>query len=231
MFRSAVLTLCFLLLPLHGAAHAATTATPRPGLDYEILAMPQATFAPGKIEVAEVFGYGCIHCARFQPLVNAWRKSMPTEARWQYVPAVFGGVSDNFARAYFASEILGVQPLTHDAVFKGVFEDKVLKTGSADEIAGLYAQLGVDRARFVNVMQSAGVTAKLARARQFAINTGITDTPTIILNGKVRIMVTSDRGFQGALDTLDYFLAKEVAASVGSSLKAKAAPTKSKAGV
>jgi thiol:disulfide interchange protein DsbA len=50
------------------------------------------------------------------------------------------------------------------------------------------------------------VTAKLNRARQFALRTGVTATPTIIVAGKYRLNVTQDRGFPGMLNTLNYVI-------------------------
>lgn len=188
---------------------AASGPAPRLGVDYEVMPIPQPTYGQGKIEVAEVFSYRCIHCAEFQPSVNIWKKTMPADVRWEYVPGVFGGSWDDFARAYFAAEILGVQKRTHDAVFKGVFVDQLIKTGTLEEIADMYGKLGVDKTKFLGTMQSFGVTAKLNRARQFALRTGVTATPTIIVNGKYRINVTADRGFNGMLSTLNYVIAKE----------------------
>lgn len=188
---------------------AAPAAVPRAGVDYEVLTVPQPTYGQGKIEVAEVFSYQCIHCAEFQPSVNAWKKSLPTDVRWEYVPAVFGGTWDNFARAFLAAQILGVQPRTHDLVFKGVFVDKLIKGGSLEEIADMYAKFGVDRAKFLATMKSFGVTAKLNRAKQFALRTGITATPTIIVNGKYRVNVTTDRGFPGMLSAVNYLIVQE----------------------
>jgi len=220
-----LLTCLFLLLPLSAVAQALSAAAPsagqfRAGVDYEVLPTPQPLYGsvqPGKIEVAEVFSYGCIHCAQFQPFVNAWRKTMPASARWEYVPAVFGGHWDNFARAYYAAEALGVQKKTHDAVFKGVFTDQMVKKGTPEEIADLYAKLGVDRAKFLSAMQSFGVTAKLNRAKQFALRTGISGTPTLIVNGKYRINVTQDRGFDGMLATANYLIARERSATATTS--------------
>ena len=101
---------------------------------------------------------------------------------------------------------------THDAVFKAVFVDQSIKTGTQDEIADTYAKWGVDRAKFLATMQSFGVTAKLNRARQFAMRTGVNATPTIIINGKYRVVVTQDRGFPGMLATTNFLIAKERAA-------------------
>src|SRR4249919_87352 len=102
---------------------------PQAGHDYDLLATPQPTWGQGKIEVAEVFSYRCIHCAEFQPHVNAWKKSMPTDVRWEYVPAAFGGTWDTFARAFYAAQLMNIQPRTHDLVFKGVFVDQAAGDG------------------------------------------------------------------------------------------------------
>lgn len=182
----------------------------RVGVDYEILPTPQPTYGSGKIEVAEVFSYRCSHCAQFQPFVNNWKETMSVDVRWEYVPAAFGKSWDDFARAYFAAEILGAQKKTHDAVFKALFIDQV-KAGTLEEIADMYASFGVDRAKFLATMRSFGVTAKLNRARQFMLRTGVNATPTIIVNGKYRVNVTSDRGFDGMLATVTYLVGREQA--------------------
>jgi thiol:disulfide interchange protein DsbA len=195
-------------------APASSGFVPRPGTDFEVISPAQPTWGTGKIEVAEVFSYRCIHCAEFQPKVNAWKaKSLPADARWEYVPAVFGGTWDTFARAYFAAQLMGIQPKTHDKVFNGVFVDQSAGNGSLEDIAKMYSAWGVDQAKFLAAMNSFGVTAKINRAKQFAMRTGITATPTIIVNGKYRVNVTQDRGFEGMLATTNYLIAKERAAA------------------
>lgn len=211
MIRALLIALFLIALPTSGQAQLlASAAAPRLGIDYEILPTAQPTFGRGGgIEIAEVFSYRCSHCAQFQPVVNTWRKTLPAGVRWVYVPAAFGGSWDSFARAYYAAERLGVLDKTHDAVFKGVFVDQLVKTGTPDELADLYATFGVDRARFLSTMASAGVTAKLATAKQFALSTGIQGTPTLIVNGKYRLAPTADRGFDGLITALNFVLAKE----------------------
>src|SRR5687768_1504581 len=172
-----------------------TGEPPRPGIDYEILESPQPTWGRGKIEVAEVFGYTCIHCAHLQPELDAWHQRMPADVRFEYVPAAFGGAWDAFARAYFAAELLGVREKTHNDVFDAIHVKRSVTGTSDDDVANLYEGMGVDRAKFLAAMSSFGVTAKLAKARQFAQRTGINATPTVIVNGKYRVMSTPDRGF------------------------------------
>jgi len=182
---------------------------PRLGIDYEILEAPQPTWGRGKIEVVEVFGYTCPHCAHFQPEVNAWHKTLPADVRFEYVPAAFGGPWDAMAKAFYAAEALGVRERTHDAVFDKIHKEHMLVSATDDEVADLYASLGVDRAKFLAQLTSFGTNAKIARARQFATRTGVTGTPTMIIAGKYRVNVTRDRGFEGMLATVNYLVALE----------------------
>jgi thiol:disulfide interchange protein DsbA len=186
-----------------------TGEAPRLGVDYEILEAPQPTWGRGKIEVVEVFGYTCPHCAHFQPEVNEWHKTLPADVRFEYVPAAFGGAWDAFAKAFYAAEALGVRERTHDAVFDAIHNKHAITGVGDEEIADLYASLGVDRAKFLAQMTSFGVNAKIAKARQFATRTGVTGTPTMIVNGKYRVNVTQDRGFKGMLAAVDYLVALE----------------------
>ena len=208
MIRKFIVTLCLAVSPLLASAQA-LNSVPRLGVDYEILPTTQPTYGQGKIEIAEVFSYGCIHCFHFQPLVNEWQKKMPADVRWEYVPAGFGGPFDEFARAFFAAQILGVQKKTHDAVFKGVFVDHYVTEATPAQLADLYARFGVDRGKFLSTMAGEEVKARFAKAHEFALRTGIEGTPTLIVNGKYRITGRATDGLQGMLKTLDYVLARE----------------------
>ena len=171
MIRRTLLALLF-LAPFAASAQL-KPGVPVAGKDYIVLAAAQPTWGTGGIEVAEVFSYSCIHCAEFQPMVNAWKKKLPADVKFVYVPAVFGGVWDNSARAFFAAEALGVQPRTHDAIFKAFFIDRSVKSGSVEDLADVYAKLGVNRTKMLETMNGFTVSSKLNRARQFALRAGV----------------------------------------------------------
>jgi thiol:disulfide interchange protein DsbA len=207
MIRRTLLALLF-LAPFAASAQL-KPGVPVAGKDYIVLAAAQPTWGTGGIEVAEVFSYSCIHCAEFQPMVNAWKKKLPADVKFVYVPAVFGGVWDNTARAYFAAEALGVQPRTHDAIFKAFFIDRSVKSGSVEDLADVYAKLGVNRKKMLETMNGFTVSSKLNRARQFALRTGVNATPTLIVNGKYRITAKS---LENSLQVADFLIQKERAA-------------------
>jgi thiol:disulfide interchange protein DsbA len=223
MIRSILMSL-LLATPLVASAQL-QPGIPVAGKDYVVLSPAQPTWGTGGIEVAEVFSYSCIHCAEFQPLVNSWKKSQAKDVRFTYVPAVFGGVWDNAARAYFGAEALGVVNKTQDAMFKAFFIDKTVKTGSVEELADVYASLGVNRPKILSAMNSFTVSAKLNRAKQFALRTGVNSTPTMIINGKYRVLGGPVAGQKGILITTDYLVQKERALLKATAPAKTATPT------
>ena len=203
--RRFVSLLVVLLLALP-AAWATDSAQPVEGRDYVVIDDPQP-YAPldGKIEVVEVFGYWCPHCAEFQPMLSAWTRKLPSDVRFTYVPAVFTA-GDSFARGYFAAEHFGALARTHDAMFSAIHAQGLLPTNATvGEIAGYYGQQGLDAAKVQAYMQSPTVDARLEHARQFALHSGVEGTPTLIIDGRYRITA---RTHEDGLRTADQLIAQ-----------------------
>ena len=47
------------------------------GKEYQLLSSPQPTSTGDKIEVLEVFMYGCPHCFHLEPLIDRWLANKP----------------------------------------------------------------------------------------------------------------------------------------------------------
>ena len=183
------------------------------GRDYELIDPPAPTSAAtGKIEVVEVFGYGCGACAALQPLVDVWKPQLGDDVEFRYLPAAFGGAWDLYARAFFAAEALGILPQAHSAVFVALHTER-RAIGSAEDIAALFAEHGADPQEFLAVMQGTAVSAKLARARQTAQAYGSSGTPELIINGRYRIQSRQAGGFARQLEIADALIARERAAA------------------
>ncbi|WP_372361364.1 thiol:disulfide interchange protein DsbA/DsbL [Xanthomonas sp. NCPPB 1325] len=203
--------LLLILVPLAACA-ADKTAPPVEGEDYTLIdgGQPYAPLA-GKVEVVEVFGYTCPHCAHFEPTLEAWAAKQPAYVRFTPVPAAFGGFWDAFARAYFAADILGVAKRSHRAMFDAIHEKQSVPTQnvSADELAVFYADYGVPQQRFVDTLKSEAVDARLKAAREFALRSKLPGTPALIVNGRYLI---GARNYPDMLRVADYLIAREHAA-------------------
>ncbi|WP_312736555.1 thiol:disulfide interchange protein DsbA/DsbL [Stenotrophomonas sp.] len=190
---------------------ALTGPAPVEGADYQLISNGQP-FQPaaGKVEVVEIFGYVCPACAAFQPLVGPWKAGLPSDVNFVYVPAMFGGTWDNYARAFYAAQTLGVQEKTHEALYAAIHSQQTLKgergADSVDDIAKFYAGYGVDPKQFAATMGSFAVNAKTNSAKQFAQRSQISGTPSIIINGKYLV---KGKTFPDMLRIADHLIARE----------------------
>ena len=81
LFTAAVLPL------ISSTAHALTA-----GQEYDVIAPPIATADPKRIEVMELFFYGCPHCFALEPDVVAWTKTLPKNVYFRRVPGIFASI-------------------------------------------------------------------------------------------------------------------------------------------
>jgi len=187
---------------------------PVAGTDYVVIPNGQP-YAPlnGQVEVVEVFGYVCPACARFAPEIAAWKKKQPADVRVSYVPVVFGNVWAPYGKAFYAAQSKGLVDKSHDAVFAAIHLQRALPgegqpPADPATIAQWYAkQYGVDAKEFVSLMNSFGTNSQIARGMQFAKNSGVEGTPTIIVNGKYR--VTGGQTYADVLRIADHLIAME----------------------
>lgn len=166
-----------------GVAGSALAQKAVQGKDYEVLALPQKTADPKKIEIIEFFSYGCIHCAEFEPALAAWLKTKPVDVTFRAIPLVFHPTWRPLAKLYYALETLGELPRLHAKVFDAVHkENQQLTTDEA--VAKWAAAQGINPAKFNEAYNAFGIDAKIGRGGDLAKAFGVTGTPTIGVNGK-----------------------------------------------
>jgi thiol:disulfide interchange protein DsbA len=129
-------------LAANAPAKAAVSTPIVEGVDYVVIEDGKP-FAPvkGKVEVVEVFGYTCPHCAHFEPTVSAWKAKRTKDVNFVPLAAPFGGYWMPYAKAFYSAQELGAAGRTHAAVFKALHEDHALPINGAtvDELATFYA--------------------------------------------------------------------------------------------
>lgn len=152
-----------------------------------------ATSAPGrvdpksgKVEVVEVFSYGCIHCAHYESYVEQLQKQLPKGVEFRAIPAAFNDAWLPYAQAYYAAKELKVSPEAHAALFKAIHTDHYpLRT--IEELADWYkANYGVDTGKFLAAARSDKVKERILADTKLIQAWGIDGTPTVVVDGKYR---------------------------------------------
>ena len=199
------------------AANATPPSGPAPVAGTDYVEIPGGTpYAPsaGKIEVVEVFGYTCPHCAEFEPLVNAWRAKQTADVNFVPVAAPFGGYWVPYAKAFYTAESMGLIGRTHDAMFRAVHLDRSLPVNGVKPVdfAEFYAKFGANKQQFESTYASFAIDAKLKRAETFLTRSGVESTPNIVVDGKYRVI---GKNFEDMLRITDHLVAQERAARAG----------------
>ena len=205
--------------------HADTTWTA--GVNYFLIEPARPTsMTPGKVEVTEVFSYGCPACNAFLPTMRQLKQSLPANAVLDYVPAAFQTAEDwpMFQQAYITAQALGVADKAHEAMFDAIWKTGELaimdpntqtlkaKQPSIEDAAKFYArQTGVPVATFLNMAKSMSVDMKIKGDDDLMIQYRIDRTPTIIVNGKYRLHTESAGGPDKLIALVNYLVAKETA--------------------
>lgn len=171
---------CLLLPSLSTAADAF-----KEKIHYETVSPPQPTSVKDKVEVVEMFWYGCPHCNRLEPYVERWLAKKPANVEFVRIPAIFQPSWELHARAYYTAEILGVLDKTHSAMFDAI-HGKRQKMNTEAEIMDFFSNQGVSNTDFSRIFKSFAVEAKIRRAKDLSSRYGIKGVPTLIVNGKYR---------------------------------------------
>jgi thiol:disulfide interchange protein DsbA len=203
------------------AAHAQAPDTWEAGKHYFLIDPVVATRTPGKVEVTEVFSYGCPACNFSYSAVDKLAKSLPPNAVMNYVPASFNPAEDwpLFQRTFFTAQALGL-PLekTHHAMFDAVWKTHELATMNADgrtlknpqpsleDVAKFFMSMGIKPEDFSATANSFSINTKMKQADAYIKATGVDVTPTIVVNGKYRLTTTSAGGDWDKTSQLVLFL-------------------------
>ena len=177
--------ICFLLLVSLVPGVAFSGVIYKEKIHYELVTPPQPTSVEGKVEVVEMFWYGCPHCNKLEPYVERWLKKKPKEAEFIRMPAIFRPGWEIGARAYYTAEILGVVDTIHPAMFEAMHGQKK-KMDTEAQLMDFFKQHGVSNKDFNRAFRSFAVEAKIRRSKDMSQRYGIKGVPSIIVNGKYR---------------------------------------------
>ncbi len=196
------LSILMLLLSTSAMAEA-----PKPGAEFDAVAQPITTDVAGKIEVMEVFWYGCIHCYQMEAPLNAWVKKLPADVYFKRMPALPRADWAPMAKAFFAMETLGVSEKLHAPLFEAVHKQKTLNpTDEKAAIEWVTKASGLDKLKVEQAFKSFTINTNLNRAAQIFRASGATGVPSLVIDGKYITSSTMSGGNAQALKVADYII-------------------------
>jgi thiol:disulfide interchange protein DsbA len=197
-----------LLLALAGLAFTtAPAAEPAEGIDYVRLDDPVTSGGGERVEVLELFWYGCPHCYHLEEPLQAWLESKGDAVRFERIPAPFNEEWARHARAYYAAELHGIADEAHGAFFRRVHEQGDHLHGR-DDLAAFYADFGVESGEFLRTMDGFGVNTKMRRAERIARDSGAEGVPAVIIDGRYRTSPSRAGSRDAMLEVMDYLIEK-----------------------
>ena len=167
-----------------------------------------------KIEVAEIFWYGCNHCYDFETYVNRWLETKPANVRFVRIPAVWNPLVKLHAQLYYTEEVLVkngkiANPEQFRAAVFAEYHRRGNRMASESAIQAVFERHGVSAEDFTSTWNSFEVAQKLRVAQDLARRYSVTSVPTIVVNGKYRSGAVEAGGYPPLMELIDELIERE----------------------
>ena len=184
------------------------------GVNYKPIVPAQPTDVPaGKVEVLEVFWYGCGHCYALEPFMTSWEKSKPAYIEFVRVPVMWNPVNAAHARLYYTLVALKRTDL-HAKVFDEIHTRGNMLAGN-DDATSRKLQLafakahGISEADFLREYDGFFVNTQLQRAEDLTRRYRVDATPVVYVAGKYQTDVGLAGGQTQLTQLIDALAAHE----------------------
>jgi thiol:disulfide interchange protein DsbA len=176
------------------------------GTNYKLAPAPQPTnVGAGKVEVNEVFWYGCGHCYALDPALESWKTSKAPYVEFVRIPVIWGPVHRQHAKLFYTLQALH-RPDLHTKVFDAIHKlGMALSSRDETEARALHRGFllgeGVTEKEFDAAYDSMSVATNMARAEEFTKKFEVGSVPLMVVNRKY-ITSVSEAGSEGKLIAL-----------------------------
>jgi len=187
-----------------------------PGTNYKVISPAQPTnVGPGKVEVIEMFWYGCPHCFALDPVLESWRKNKADYIEFVRVPVTWSDVHRAHAHLFYTLQALGKLDELHAKVFAEIQQNNNMLFSQNDPMATQRAQVqfakdnGISEADFMKAYNSFAVQTKLQEADDLTRRYRIEAVPTLVIAGKYETDMQQAGGESNLLHLIDDLAASE----------------------
>ena len=178
------------------------------GVHFELLKNPSAVRDTSKIEVVEVFWFGCNHCYALESYLTQWKRDLSSDVDFWKSHATWNEILKIHARMFYTARALGIDKQLVPAAFNTIQTEGRRLTGNS-ELEYYFKGFGVEREKYKSVSSSFGVSNALNQADKRMRQWNITGVPTLIVNGKYKVSASRNVGTDGLLDVVDFLVEKE----------------------
>ncbi|MCH9691268.1 MAG: thiol:disulfide interchange protein DsbA/DsbL [Gammaproteobacteria bacterium] len=193
------------------------------GQYYQLLPTAIAQNDDSKIEVTELFWYGCGHCYTFAPSLKKWEKKQPKDVILKKIPAIWQPLMEVHARLFYVAEALGVEDKLNAPLFNAILNQR--KTFATRDgrnwnpdlpaIEAFFNEHGADGAKAIKLINSFAINSRVKQGIAKQRGYQLSGTPELVVAGKYRIssalpgLQGKPNGQQLMLDVADFLIAKE----------------------
>jgi len=208
-------------LALLAAALLAPAALPAqdmidPEGKYELVQPPQPTDVPaGKVEIVDVFWYGCPHCFSFLPAMEAYEERKADYVEIRRMPAIFRESWEMHARAFYTASLLNALDRIHRPLFEAI-HDKGLRLDTRDSLREFFVAHGVEAGAFDATFDSFAVETMVSKSKVMQGRYGVRGTPSVIVAGKYRVSASLAGGYDEMAQVAEALAAREHKAKMAS---------------
>ena len=214
MFRNQFLLFSLLIALLSSSNDDQTTFESgsgerfKAGVHYELLDNPTKVRDPSKIEVTEVFWFGCNHCYALEPYIARWKREMPLDVTFIKSPATWNDMLKTHARIYYTAKALGIEQQFVPAAFNTIQNEGRMLTGNT-ELEYYFRGFDVEKDRYKAVSTSFGVRNAVDQADKKMKDWKVTGVPSLVVNGKYKVSASRSVRTDELFDVVDFLIEKE----------------------
>ena len=178
--------------------------------DYYTLIRPEQPthVEKGKVEVVEIFYYGCVHCYHYEPHLLKWLQHKPDNTEFHRMPVIFNKSQEPLAKAFYTAEKLGVLNKIHEQLFdaihkynRNIFDD--------DAIKAFFIEQGVNGEEFSRVYNSMEIKTKAKQAEVMVRKYRLSGVPSVVINGKYLTGPSYAESYDRLEKVMDNLIARE----------------------
>lgn len=174
---------------------------------YKAVSEPFPVSSGDKIEITELFWFGCGHCFALEPHLKNWVKNKPENTKFKKVPAIFSPRWEFHAKAFYTMESLNVPEAAYDELFAQIHIQKK-QINDINALVTLLSRFGKDKTTVENAFNSFAVDSKVRNAVKITRASGARGVPAIVVDGKYLTSQTEAGSTAEMFEVVDQLVAK-----------------------